>query len=113
MKGGCAVRETSYHAVIGEMTVRALWEMQNVMDCIPDELWDHCYGGAPLWQHLYHTLHHLDQWFINPRDNDFVEPYAALAGVGYLPGHALVAPGHGRLFLHDKGKTVDLSDFVA
>ena len=56
------------------MTVRALWEMQNVMDCIPDELWDHCYGGAPLWQHLYHTLHHLDQWFINPRDNDFVEP---------------------------------------
>lgn len=68
------MRETSYHAVIGEMTVRALWEMQNVMDCIPDELWDHCYGGAPLWQHLYHTLHHLDQWFINPRDNDFVEP---------------------------------------
>ena len=55
------MRETSYHAVIGEMTVRALWEMQNVMDCIPDELWDHCYGGAPLWQHLYHTLHHLDQ----------------------------------------------------
>ena len=53
------------------MTVRALWEMQNVMDCIPDELWDTCYGGAPLWQHVYHTLHHLDQWFINPRDNDF------------------------------------------
>ena len=68
------MRETSYHAVIAEMTVRALWEMQNVMDCIPDELWDTCYGGAPLWQHVYHTLHHLDQWFINPRDNDFVEP---------------------------------------
>ena len=68
------LRETSYHAVIAEMTVRALWEMQNVMDCIPDELWDRCYGGAPLWQHIYHTLHHLDQWFINPRDNDFVEP---------------------------------------
>ena len=32
------LRETSYHAVIAEMTVRALWEMQNVMDCIPDEL---------------------------------------------------------------------------
>lgn len=25
------------------------------MDCIPDELWDTCYGGAPLWQHVYHT----------------------------------------------------------
>ncbi|MFR5909107.1 MAG: hypothetical protein ACLUFT_12470 [Gemmiger formicilis] len=22
---------------------------------------------------MYHTLHHLDQWFINPRDNDFVD----------------------------------------
>lgn len=90
------MRETSYHVVIGEMTVRALWEMQNVMDCIPDELWDHCYGGAPLWQHLYHTLHHLDQWFINPRDQRFCRTagtHAALAGVDIYPAHALVAPG--------------------
>ncbi len=68
------MRETSYHAVIAEMTVRALWELQNLLDCIPDALWDRCYGGAPLWQHVYHTLHELDQWFINPRDTDFVEP---------------------------------------
>lgn len=59
------MRETSYHAVIAEMTVRALWELQNLLDCIPDALWDRCYGGAPLWQHVYHTLHELDQWFIN------------------------------------------------
>ena len=45
------MRETSYHAVIAEMTVRALWELQNLLDCIPDALWDRCYGGAPLWQH--------------------------------------------------------------
>ena len=57
------MRETSYHAVIAEMTVRSLWETQNVMDCIPDELWQRLYGGAPLWQHLYHALHSLDQWF--------------------------------------------------
>ena len=56
------------------MTVRALWETQNVIDCIPDEMWDKHYGGSPLWQHLYHLLHSLDQWFINPRANDFVEP---------------------------------------
>lgn len=68
------MRETSYHAVITEMTVRGLWETQNVLDCIPDEIWDKCYGGAPLWQHIYHMLHLLDQWFINPRDRDFVEP---------------------------------------
>lgn len=68
------MRETSYHAVITEMTVRALWETQNVIDCIPDEIWDKHYGGSPLWQHLYHMLHSLDQWFINPRANDFVAP---------------------------------------
>ena len=68
------MRETSYHAVIAEMTVRALWELQNLLDCIPDALWDRCYGGAPLWQHVCHTLHELGQWFINPRDTDFVEP---------------------------------------
>ena len=73
-KGVCCVRETSYHAVIAEMTVRSLWETQNVMDCIPDELWQRLYGGAPLWQHLYHALHSLDQWFINPKATDFVEP---------------------------------------
>ena len=68
------MRENSYHAILTEMTVRALWETQNVLDCIPDELWDRPYGGAPLWQHIYHMLHALDQWFINPRDRYFVEP---------------------------------------
>jgi hypothetical protein len=22
--------------------------------------------GMPIWKHLYHTLHSLDRWFINP-----------------------------------------------
>ncbi len=68
------MRETSYNGIIGEMMVRALWETQNVIDCIPDELWEQPCGGSPLWQHVYHMLHALDQWFINPRDQDFVEP---------------------------------------
>ncbi len=68
------MRESSYHAIITEMTVRALWETQNVLDCIPEELWDRLYAGSPLWQHIYHMLHGLDQWFINPRDTDFIEP---------------------------------------
>ena len=42
------MRETSYHVVITEMTVRALWETQNVLDCIPDALWDIQFGGAPV-----------------------------------------------------------------
>ena len=46
------MRETSYHAVIAEMTVRALWELQNLLDCIPDALWDRCYGmcNRQCWQ---------------------------------------------------------------
>lgn len=68
------MRESSYHAIITEMTVRALWETQNVLDCVPDELWEKPYAGSPLWQHIYHMLHSLDQWFINPRATDFVEP---------------------------------------
>ena len=60
------MRENSYHAILTEMTVRALWETQNVLDCIPDELWDRPYGGAPLWQHIYHMLHALDRDFVEP-----------------------------------------------
>lgn len=85
------MRETSYHAVIAEMTVRALWELQNLLDCIPDALWDRCYGGAPLWQHVYHTLHELDLWFINPRTPTLVRaahPHAALAELHIYPGSA-------------------------
>ena len=37
------MRETSYHAVIAEMTVRALWELQNLLDCIPDALFHFSY----------------------------------------------------------------------
>ena len=68
------MRENSYTAVIVEMTVRALWEVQNTMDCIPDESWDRQYGGIPIWRYLYHALHRLDQWFVNPGDPGFIEP---------------------------------------
>lgn len=31
----------------------------------------------PIWKHVYHTLHSLDQWYINPEvytEPDFHEP---------------------------------------
>lgn len=68
------MKESSYHAVITEMTVRGLWETQNVLDCVPDEIWTRYFGGAPMWQHIYHMLHELDQWFISPGNKDFIEP---------------------------------------
>lgn len=60
--------------IIKDQTKRALWEVKNVMDCIPDGLWGKCYCGMPMWKHVYHMLHSLDVWFINPRDKDFTEP---------------------------------------
>lgn len=61
-------------SIIDEQTKRALWEVQNVIDCIPDHLWHKEYCEMPMWKHVYHMLHSLDLWYINPRDSDFQEP---------------------------------------
>lgn len=68
------MRQDSHSDIIVDQTQRALWEVQNVIDCIPDSLWNKIYCGMPMWKHVYHMLHSLDLWFINPRDKDFVEP---------------------------------------
>ena len=59
--------ESSYTQVIKDEANRALWEVRNVIQCIPDELWNKIYCDMPLWKHIYHMLHSLDQWYINPR----------------------------------------------
>ena len=51
----------SYRSALVDQTERALWSVKNVMDCIPDTLWERPYCGMPLWKHLYHMLHSLDQ----------------------------------------------------
>ena len=61
--------------IIDEQTRRALWEVKNVIDCVPDDLWDRLYCDMPCWKHIYHMLHSLDVWYINPRDNGFQEPF--------------------------------------
>lgn len=55
-------------------TEKALWEVKNVIDCVPKELWDKSYCEMPMWQHIYHTLHSLDLWYINPNDKNYTEP---------------------------------------
>lgn len=60
--------------IIKEQTKRALWEVKNVIDCVPDELWNRKYCDMPCWKHIYHMLHSLDQWYINPKDPNFQEP---------------------------------------
>ncbi|HJB91943.1 MAG TPA: DinB family protein [Candidatus Eisenbergiella merdavium] len=61
-------------SIIEDQTRRALWEVRNVIDCIPDTLWDKHYCDMPCWKHVYHMLHSLDLWYINPRDRHFQEP---------------------------------------
>lgn len=61
------------NAVI-DQTNRALWEVHNVIDCIPEELWSREYCEMPLYKHVYHMLHSLDLWFINPYDTSYREP---------------------------------------
>ena len=60
--------------IIEEQTNRALWEVRNVIDCVPDELWNKKYCDMPCWKHIYHMLHSLDLWFINPKDSNYQEP---------------------------------------
>lgn len=71
-----------------DQTKRALWEVSNVIDCIPDELWNREYCQMPMWKHVYHMLHSLDLWFINPRDKDYTEPPIHEPGLNNLDIHS-------------------------
>ena len=52
--------------VIKDQTSRTLWSLNNVIDSIPDFYWEKEYCDMPVWKHVYHTLHSLDRWYINP-----------------------------------------------
>jgi len=70
-------------AILTELTERALWEVRNVLRCTADSgLWEKRYGGAPAWRHVYHMLHSLDQWFINP--THYQEPAIHTEGLNDL-----------------------------
>lgn len=61
-----------YSEIIKDETNRALWEVRNVISCVGDDMWNELYCQMPLWKHIYHMLHSLDRWFINP--SYYVEP---------------------------------------
>lgn len=71
-------------AAIADQTSRALWEVGNVIACVPDRLWEKEYCEQPLYKHIYHMLHSLDLWFINPWDPAFCEPSFHIAGLNNL-----------------------------
>ena len=69
------MEQKNFVAIIQDLTEKALWEVKNVIIAVPDELWNSCYCDMPMWKHIYHTLHSLDLWFMNPRDKNFPEPW--------------------------------------
>lgn len=56
------------------LTDRALWETENLISCIPDELWNKRYDGLPMWKYVYHMLYSMDRWYINPNDTTYQDP---------------------------------------
>jgi len=56
----------NYIEAIKDQTHRTLWSLNNVLGSIPDSYWEKEYCEMPLWKHIYHTLHSLDMWYINP-----------------------------------------------
>ena len=68
------MKQNTMTEIINDQTKRALWEVKNVIYCVPHSIWNKEYCDMPLWKHIYHTLHSLDLWFINPRDKNFREP---------------------------------------
>jgi hypothetical protein len=61
------MNESNYIEIIKEQTQRSLWSIGNVIAGISDKYWDKVYCEMPLWKHVYHTLHSLDRWYINPQ----------------------------------------------
>lgn len=71
--------------IIKEQTHRALWSITNVISCIPDLKYEKCYCDMPLWKHVYHTIHSLDRWYINPYK--YIEPTFHVANLNSLDVH--------------------------
>lgn len=68
------MKQNTYVDILIDQIKRALWEVRNVIDCILEELWKKEYCQMPCWKHIYHMLHSLDLWLINPQDENYQEP---------------------------------------
>ncbi len=77
-------------ALLTVQTERTLWEARNVMRCAADSgLWEAVYCDMPVWRHVYHMLHSLDQWYMSPEH--YAEPLIHVDGLNDLD-RAVEAP---------------------
>lgn len=69
---------------IGFLTNRALWETENLIKCIPEELWNKRYDEIPMWKYVMHMLYSMDRWYINPKDPEYQNPAFYQEGIADL-----------------------------
>lgn len=98
------------------LTDRALWETENLIKCIPEELWAKRYDGIPMWKYLYHTLYSMDRWYINPCDPAYQNPefhMETLADLNVVPGdEAVTRDQMERYFAYIKKKIENYITFL-
>ena len=66
------------------LTDRALWETENLLRCIPAELWNKRYDEIPMWKYVYHMLYSMDRWYIDPCDPEYEAPSFHAEGLADL-----------------------------
>ena len=81
------MKQNTINEIIDDQTKRALWEIKNVIDCVPDSLWNKEYCDMPLWKHIYHTLHSLDLWLDYPDNCEYAKFTLILAQFRHLHTH--------------------------
>lgn len=75
---------------------RGLWETENLIACVPDELWNKRYDGIPMWKYIYHMLYSMDRWYMNPNDPTYKNPdfhRETLADLNVIPKDEFITRG--------------------
>ena len=80
----------SFAAVVREQTSVLIQNIDETLAGLSEDNLDEVVGGIALWQHTYHLLHSLDQWFFDPFR--YVEPAFHEKGL-----NAMDCPAHKRL----------------
>lgn len=106
------MEQGTYSAIIRDQTERALWEVGNVIGCIPDDCWDKPYYNMPVWKHVYHMLHSLDLYFINPRDKNFTEPAIHVENLNNLDVQTCKILTRGEISDYFSGTKTKISNYV-
>ncbi len=52
--------------ILKEQTQILFWNLENSINTVPEDKIGTILYDAPIWWYIYHTLHSLDKWFINP-----------------------------------------------